>query len=554
MTSAQQTPAQQTPARNGSPVPPLVWASVPYPVLIADPAGVVIHANPLAAALLPGSGPGTTLAERAPAWLARAHAERVRAGSARAGLVSGMVDERSFEAYPTVRDDGSVVWWFVDDTDHRLAREALRTERRRTAFLAEASNTLLSSLNVERCMDATAQLAAEHLADAAVVVAPRTGRLLPAVSCLRDGTPRRSRHQADPAGVPGLAEALQGFPPVPSRWIDPAGAPAWLIPDGFGPAGSIVITPLPGHGVPAGALVLLRGTGEAAFTEDEEVFARLFAARAGAALSAARLYAEQSSLARTLMRDLLPPVLRHVDGVDFAGGYRPSKGHERIGGDFYDVHPAATDGEPSLAVLGDVCGKGLEAAVLTGKIRNTLQALLPMADDHQRVLGLLNGALLNSHHTRFATMVMASAVREARSVLLRVTSAGHAPPLVVRQDGTVEQVDSRGTLIGVLPEAHSTTAEVRLAPGEFCVLFTDGITEAKGGPLGDELFGEDRLREALADCAGMPAEAVVEHVQMLTAQWLNGRPHDDMAVMAVAAPRTQHLGAVNEHTRGRFTT
>ncbi|MFB7778941.1 PP2C family protein-serine/threonine phosphatase [Streptomyces bauhiniae] len=503
--------------------------------------------------LLPGMSPGVVFEGAVPQWLVDAHAARTGVDVVVDRLVSGLVGEQSFEAHPTVRADGSVLWWLVDDTDHRLAREALRTERERTAFLAIASSTLLSSLNVERCTDAIAQLAARHLVDAAVVVAPPGARLLPLSVCLRGGDAVRSHQSVDPADVPGLAEALQGYPPVPSRWIDPARAPAWMVPENFGNVGSIVITPLPGHGEPAGALILLRRANKPAFTEAEEVFIRLFAARAGAALSAARLYAEQSSLSQTLMRDLLPPVLHQVRGVDFAGGYRPSRDHERIGGDFYDIHPATAEGEASLAVLGDVCGRGLEAAVLTGKIRTILQALLPITDDHQRILRLLNGALLNTHHARFATMVMASAAREAGSVRLRVTNAGHPAALVVRQDGTVEEVQSRGMLIGALPEVHSTTAEVRLAPGEFCALYTDGITEARGGPLGNELFGNERLREALGECAAMPSGAVVEHVQMLTSRWLSSGPHDDMALMVIAAPRSRHLSAVDGHTRGRFT-
>ncbi|MGW3820000.1 PP2C family protein-serine/threonine phosphatase [Streptomyces sp. NPDC005046] len=526
---------------------------MPYPVLVVDPAGTVRHANAKATGLFPRISSGAALAGAVPAWLVDGHARRAADGRNEDAPASGPVGERSFEAHPTVQDDGDVVWWLVDDTDHRLAREALRMERERTAFLTEASNTLLSSLNLERCMDVTAQLAAEHLADAALVIAPRSAHRLPVVVCLRGGAPQRFEWDVDPEDVPGLGQALQGFPPVPSRWIDPASAPAWLVPDGFGTVGSIVVTPLPGHGVPAGALILLRRSGETAFSQAEEVFARLFAARAGAAMSAARLYAEQSSLSRTLMRDLLPPVLHQISGVDFAGGYRPSKDHERIGGDFYDVHPAATEGEASFAVLGDVCGKGLEAAVLTGKIRNTLHALLPMAGDHQRMIDLLNGALINSHHTRFATLVMASAVREAGSVRLRVTSAGHPPVLIVRCDGTVEEGSSRGTLVGVLPKVRATTIHETLAPGESCVLFTDGITEARGGPLGDEMFGEGRLKDALATCAGMPAEAIVEHVQMLASQWVGSAAHDDMAVMVIAAPRSQHLSAVDGHTRGRFT-
>ncbi len=539
--------------------PNFPWAQAPYPVLVADGSGTLVQRNDAARVLLPAAQPGSRLNDVAPVWLATAH-RAVAAPDARGerepeapAPSSGEIDGRRFEAHSTLCADGTVAWWLVDDTNHQLAREALRTQRERTAFLAKASSLLLSSLNLGRCMEVTARMAAEHLADAALAIAPSRGHRLPVVTCLRGDSPRTSQEEVEPEDVPGLGEALRGFPPVPSRWIDPASAPDWMIPDGFGPIGSIVITPLPGHGVPAGALVLLRKVGSASFTDEEEVFARLFAARSGAAMSAARLYAEQAGITEVLMRELLPPTLRQVSGVDFAGGYRASSEHERIGGDFYDVHPAAVEGQPSLVALGDVCGKGLEAAVLTGKIRNTLHALLPMADDHQRMLTLLNTALLNSHHTRFATLVLASAVREGNGVEVRLTSAGHPSPLVIRADGTVEEVDTRGTLVGVVPEVPARTATVTLSPGETCILYTDGFTEAKGGPMGDAQFGEERLRRALSECAGMPSEGVVEHLQMLASQWLGQRRHDDMAVVAISAPRTHHLSAVGGHTRGRYT-
>lgn len=532
------------------------WAEAPYPVLVADDRAVVTVVNDAAGLVFPDARPGVPMAEATPDWLSSAHVDATASAPRPpeyGQAVQGPVGERMFEAHPIARGDGTVAWWLVDDTDHRLARKALHMEKERTSFLTQASNLLLSSLNLDRCMDVTAQMAAEHLADAALVIAPSHGRVLPVVSCMRGGAPATMSPAVDPSLVPGLTEALQGFPPVPSRWIDPAAAPAWLLPEGFGTVGSIVITPLPGHGVPAGALVLLRRSDHAAFTEGEEVFARLFAARAGAAMSAARLYAEQASITEILMRELLPPTLHHVSGVDYAGGYRPSKDHERVGGDFYDVHPAAVEGDASLVVLGDVCGKGLQAAVMTGKIRNTMHALLPMADDHQRMLSLLNTSLLNTENARFATMVLASAVRTGSSVDLRLTSAGHPAPLILRCDGRVEEVSTRGTLVGVLPSLVTQTAKVTLAPGDACLLYTDGISEARGGPLGDAMFGEERLKRTLSECAGMPAEAVVERVQMIASQWLGGGKHDDMAVVVISAPRTNHLSAVNGRTRGRFT-
>ncbi len=180
------------------------------------------------------------------------------------------------------------------------------------------------------------------------------------------------------------------------------------------------------------------------------------------------------------MRDLLPPPLERVRGIDFSGRYRASASSDRIGGDFYDVHPAGHEDGETFAVLGDVCGKGLEAAVLTGKIRNTLQAPLPFADDHARMLSLLNSALLSSHHTRFATMAFASASRVGDIVRLRVTSAGHPPPLIVRRDGRVEETTTRHADRGAA-RGDRIDRQGRTAPGETCLLYSDGITEAHGG-------------------------------------------------------------------------
>ncbi|MFJ5228536.1 PP2C family protein-serine/threonine phosphatase [Kitasatospora sp. NPDC088391] len=513
-------------------------ADAPVPVALLGPDGGLRHASDSARRLLAGTDGGS------PPWLRRAHLRlRLRNGADAAGggpagavrytdPVAGTV-----EAHPSPLPDGGAVWWFVvPEGCAGLLPSSAAGGPCDWELLTRLSGLLLSSLNADRIMETAVRQAAEHLADAAVLVAPGSGRTLRFVTCLRAGDPARGQARADPADVPGLAEALRGFPPVPSRWIDPAATPSWLVPDGFGPVGSVLVTPLPGHGVPAGALVLLRAVGGAPFATDEEVFARMFAARAGAALSAAVMYSEQAAVTDLLMRELLPPRLAHLDGVDFAGGYRASVDRDRVGGDFYDVHPAADPDGETLALLGDVSGKGLEAAVMTGKVRNTLHALLPLADDHGRVLHLLNRALLTSRHTRFATLVLASVRREGERVRVRLSAAGHPAPMVVRADGRVTESDTLGSIVGVLPEATTRTDTVLLEPGEACVLYSDGITEARGGPTGHEQFGPQRLSRALAECAGLPAEAVVERVQMLAAQWLRDGRHDDMAVMVIAAP------------------
>ncbi|MEU6843835.1 PP2C family protein-serine/threonine phosphatase [Streptomyces sp. NPDC046716] len=529
-----------------------------HPTVTVDGAGRVLSCDDPAGGLLKDLRVGALLADTAPGWLSRAHTELLTGGDeAQPQVAWGRIGDGTVEAFPSRRADGAVSWWLVDDSALRSAHDQLESERARSRLLQEVSSELLASLNVDRCMAATASLAAAHLADAAVIVGVGNGRTHPVTWACGDRV-TQDNIVIDPGELPGLTEALLGFPPVPSRWIDPAATPAWAQPEGFArpvsEIGSVVVVPLPGHGFPAGAIVLLRRCEEAAFSEAEETFARLFAARAGAALSAARIYAQQTRITDVLMRELLPPTLRRTQGIDFSGRYRPSAASERIGGDFYDVYPADDPDGEAFAVLGDVCGKGLEAAVLTGKIRNTVEALLPFASDHARLLSLLNSALLSSHHARFATMVLASAVRERDRVRVRVTSAGHPAPLVVRADGRVEEASTRGTLVGVLPEMTVTGATVILHPGETCLLYSDGITEAHGGPLGDRMFGEDRLRAVLAECAGMPAEAVTERVQMIASQWVGDGSHDDMALLAITAPRAAHLTAVDGHTRGRFTS
>ncbi|GAA3650291.1 hypothetical protein GCM10023079_44280 [Streptomyces chitinivorans] len=110
------------------------------------------------------------------------------------------------------------MWWLLDDTELRLAEDALRVERERTAFLAEVSETLSGTLNVERCTEATVRLAVRHLADAAVLIAPAAGRGLPVIRSTPEG-PVHGTVEADPETVPGPSEALQGVPvgdrPVP---------------------------------------------------------------------------------------------------------------------------------------------------------------------------------------------------------------------------------------------------------------------------------------------------------------------------------------------------
>ncbi|MFL1904857.1 PP2C family protein-serine/threonine phosphatase [Streptomyces tauricus] len=554
--------------------------------MTADASGIVLSHNAQAAVLLPRVAAGVALGEIAPAWLTEAHM-RLGGGageelSARAdgapdpsAWAEGRIDAYWVKALAAPGVDGAVTWWLVVESTPGStpasvpasvpasmtastpvsAAGELAHERARAGLLQELSSDLLTSLDVDRCTAMTARRAARDLADAAVVVGTGDGRTFPVTRCTADGPVVQERVALDPGQLPGLAEALQGLPAVSSRWIDPREVPSWAVPEGFtggvADIGSVAVVPLPGHGVPTGCLILLRRRRQTEFTPAEESFAQLFAARAGAALSVARSHTRQAHSTDVLIRDLLPPSLGRVNGICFSGGYRASVADELVGGDFYDLYPADTPEAETVAVLGDVCGKGLEAAVVAGRVRHALQALIPFAADHTRLLTLLNGALLSSYRTPFVTLVLVTAVRQDAGVRLRISSAGHPAPLIVRVTGQVEEAPTDGTLIGVFADIAFRTAEVALQPGETCLLYSDGITEARGGPLNDVMFSEDRLRAVLAQCAGMPPEAITERVQMVIAQWVGEGPHDDMAVLAIGAPRDTCPTTVNEPPRER---
>jgi serine phosphatase RsbU (regulator of sigma subunit) len=436
--------------------------------------------------------------------------------------------------------DGEHYAWFL--RDHTEATEhaaALEVERSRTAFLAEAGRRLSASLNLRRCTRTTAELAVSHLADAAIVVSAVSGGQCSWVRLSPGHAPEEGTlAERMLAEVPGLAEALDGFPPIPSRWLDPAHAPGWLFPADLGPVGALLVIPLPGNAETAGALILARTGTHAVFTPEDEILARIFAARAGAALAAATLYQEQVATTAVLQADLLPPELPQPDGFELAASYQAARDSMRIGGDFYDVLGPPAGGDDLVIALGDVCGTGPEAAVLTGKVRQTLRALRLVGVAPEDMLTVLNQALLESgaRRQRFVTLVVGSVQRvEHGRVRLRFASGGHPPPLVLRHGGTVDEVPTKGTLIGVLPRTVVRPATVELSPGELCLLYSDGLTEARGGPSGDEQFGEDRLRRHLAECAGMPATVAVERLRQLVSDWVHGGPRDDIAILAVRA-------------------
>src|SRR5581483_9742669 len=276
-------------------------------------------------------------------------------------------------------------------------------------------------------------------------------------------------------------------------------------------------------------------------TEERRVFTRadvelleLAAERVAAAMERSRAFERERTLARTLQAALLPPSLPAIPGMSLSARYMAAGEGLDVGGDFYDVFPVGDDAW--LAVIGDVCGRGPEAAAMTGLARHTVRAV---ADEHlgpAEVLSRLNSALAaEAEDERFATALCARlepdpAGGRARLVL---ASGGHCRPIVLRRDGTAELVAVGGVILGPFPDVELEEVTLEIGSGDSLVLYTDGVVEAQG--IGG-FFGELRLLDLLRSAAGRTSAELAGLVEEAVKRHAGGPPDDDLALMVVQVP------------------
>lgn len=242
-----------------------------------------------------------------------------------------------------------------------------------------------------------------------------------------------------------------------------------------------------------------------------------------------RAYDERSYIARTLQQSLLPPALPDVPGLEIGARHRAVGEENQVGGDFYDVFQTAE--RRWSAVIGDVQGKGTDAAAMIGVARHTLRAAAMADPDPARVLTTLHEALYREGaDDSFCTAALASFELGDAGVDGELTSAGHPLPLLLRADGSVETVGAPGTLVGAVADLELNPRRFRLEPGDALVMFTDGVFEAGSGP---DRFGQGRLAALLRQCRGVPAGAVAARIERDVLDFEGGTPSDDMAVLVV---------------------
>ena len=290
-----------------------------------------------------------------------------------------------------------------------------------------------------------------------------------------------------------------------------------------------VTVPLSARGSTIGVLSVGRPTGRQHTTEERAVIADL-AKRSALALDNARIHAERAAVAHELQSALMPGTLPEVAGVSFAAEYLPAEAFgTEVGGDFYDA--TTLPDERLWVAIGDVCGKGAQAAAVTGVVRDVLRVMALDGRPMPRALELLNSTLLEQPGDyRYATIASAVLDRDGDGVGATLCLSGHDRPLLLRADGEAEWVGREGTAVGLFEQVKVNPERVRLDVGDALVFFTDGVTERRDLSV---MFGHERIVRAVRDVAGKSARAIATALLEAVQMFSSDSPRDDIAILVV---------------------
>ncbi|MEU3097866.1 ATP-binding SpoIIE family protein phosphatase [Streptomyces sp. NPDC006967] len=494
------------------------------------------------------------------------------------------------EGQPGGRDTWHAGSYGDDWLARRHGRDGTWLGRGALSFLAEASDLLAGQLDEDLVTSLTGQLIVPRLADwcAVWLEDETTGHGGWNEGRRRSDGPRLARvWHAGEHHIEALSRALQHHPPDPGDPLSPGPVPyPWPVPAPDGPdglpdglpdgpydadagagvpgdgdgggdggrSGSALAYRLVAGGRPLGTLVIGRG-GIDRFPDEITGLVEDLGRRVALAIGAARQYSRQATISAVLQRGLLPGAVAEIPGVRSALVYEPcDKGGPS--GDFYDLFPAG-QGRWCFAV-GDVQGKGPEAAVVIGLARPWLRLLAREGYRVADVLDRLNQLLLDDAteaadaaaralvaagarptapgdgpQTRFLSLLYGELVPFNGGVRCTVASAGHPLPLLLDPDGSVRTVTQPQTLLGVVEDATYTSETFELYSGDTLLCVTDGITERRSGTR--QFDDGDGLAAALSGCAGMDAEPIAERITQLVHEFGARPPADDLALLVLQA-------------------
>jgi len=395
------------------------------------------------------------------------------------------------------------------------------------------NSTFSEAVTLQRC----ARLLAGDLADWVIIDMERAGSLRRQSAT---GSRQRQAEQLaraarsvdpDPDSVPWQVH-MSGKSVLLSHADDPLAVGAG--PDGtpllmmLG-AASLICVPISDGTAGYGTLTLARQADSPRFTVADLGLAEELGRHLAVAIRVDRMFRHRSEVAETLQASLLPGRLpTEVPGLEFGATYIGATQSQEISGDFYDVFKTP-DGW-ALAV-GDVCGKGQDAAAVTAAARHAIRALAHEKTSPADVLAAANDVLVaGDYGERFVTAKLAFLRKSGHRVQVRLGSAGHPGPAIVRADGRVEIVEAGGLPLGLFEDARPNETNLDLAAGDLLFFYTDGVTEARSA---EQEFFEERLADSLAASASRSAPDTVRAVQELVTAFSQGELRDDVTILAV---------------------
>jgi serine phosphatase RsbU (regulator of sigma subunit)/PAS domain-containing protein len=420
------------------------------------------------------------------------------------------------------------------------AGDPVKSMIKRMDLVTEVTRLLLDNSTFSEAVSVQrfARLLAGEIADWVIVDIDRGGRLRRQIA-----TGPRNRQSED------FARAIRGVDPEPesvpsqvhatrkSLLLAHADDPGVL---GAGPGGvpllmrlgatSLMSVPICDATTSYGALTLARLADKGHFEVADLSLAERLGEHLAIAIRVDRMFRHRSEAAEALQASLLPARLPTVPGLELTAAYVGATESQEISGDFYDVF-RYRDGW--AIAIGDVCGKGQDAAAMTAAARHSIRALARAHSSPGDVLAAVNEVLVaGDYEERFVTAKLAFLEREGQRLRVRLASSGHPGPAVVRADARVELLEGDGLPLGLFADAKPASAELELRQGDLLFFYTDGVTDARSADL--EFF-EDRLADVLAAVAadGGNAAETVRAVQDLVTAFSQGELRDDVTMLAV---------------------
>jgi hypothetical protein len=409
-------------------------------------------------------------------------------------------------------------------------------------FLAESSRVLAGALDISETLPAVARLVASRIADWCTIrlagaQGPRSVAAAHADASKAALAEALEREHPTAAGeLLGVSRVLASGTSELHETIDDEllstasqDARALYLLRSLGLVSTICV-PLKVRDQVLGAITLGACESGRRFGLQDLALAEDLGLRVGSAVEHARLYRTRSAIAQTLQASLLPPVLPEIPGLETAAVFRPAGEDHEVGGDFFDLFSSGKG--QWFAVMGDVCGKGAEAAAVTALVRYTIRAAVVRHVSPAGMLRWLNDAMLRQQRDvgRFATVACARFDLDHGDVLVTMACGGHPCPRVLRSTGLVEGLGTPGTLLGAVSDIHVDDRTTRLAANDAIVFYTDGLTEA-GAPK--RVWTPGQLDAAVAGARHQTARGILDHLTRCALGDARAPLRDDIALLAV---------------------